>query len=165
MEANGEDTKGLKAPETDNTDYVACEHCLRKFAPSNTQLQMPFFLYFTFKDVAEKHIPACKFTQHRPKPPKSIVGEEGMMESKTKSLTAAKHRLSHQHEVEDEYDIRPKTEYNPLKYADNSLQDRSATANKDSKNAAGRAFRVRKKAGTIEVSRSDNPNDPLNLSN
>lgn len=37
----------------ENPDYVPCPHCSRRFAP----------------DVAERHIPRCAATVHRPKPP------------------------------------------------------------------------------------------------
>ena len=51
---NGGNPKDLTPPPpSTNPDYVQCKYCKRKFAPS----------------VAERHIPKCKDTRHRPKPP------------------------------------------------------------------------------------------------
>jgi hypothetical protein len=60
MEARGEDTSNLVAPTIVNENYVPCPHCTRKFAPA----------------TAERHIPKCKNTFNRPKPPKSLQLEK-----------------------------------------------------------------------------------------
>jgi len=72
MEARGEDTSNLVAPTIVNENYVPCPHCSRKFAPA----------------TAERHIPKCKNTFNRPKPPKSLTLEkieEGQKADRTKT--------------------------------------------------------------------------------
>lgn len=42
-------------PPAENPDYVQCPYCERKFNPA----------------TAERHIPKCKDTKHRPAPPRT----------------------------------------------------------------------------------------------
>jgi hypothetical protein len=114
MQANGEDTSNMRPPETINPDYVPCPYCFRKFAPK----------------TADRHIPKCKDTFNRPKPPKNKKMEDIIDKEKAKNtMRMTKMRPSAQPNKDKENMEDPvledDTNYNPMKY----MSVKSAGAN------------------------------------
>lgn len=50
MEENGEDTSNLKPPETNNSDYVPCPYCQRKFAP-----RIVWLIMLEYNGILDRH--------------------------------------------------------------------------------------------------------------
>jgi len=142
MEARGEDTSNLVAPTIVNENYVPCPHCSRKFAPA----------------TAERHIPKCKNTFNRPKPPKSLQLEkieEGQKADRTKTKFMIKKgphlRMSPSH-AGGQGD--PKSPMTPTPTGkDRNASHRSPGSNFSTANYETQVDEMRGKASPIEGSR------------
>lgn len=63
-------------PKSENRDYVQCPHCARRFNQT----------------AAERHIPKCKDTVNKPKPPPGIRNQGPPMRNQGPPLAAQRNR-------------------------------------------------------------------------